>query len=77
MEDLAIRKDFTVHDNIFVNATCELLGGSPSPGSVMGGDGWCRGGAGSWEGQVWEEDGDMLPPLQPCSGGVNGRRTCP
>lgn len=39
MEDLANRKDFTVHDNIFVNAMCELLGGSPTPGSqeVMAG----------------------------------------
>lgn len=58
---------------------CELLGEkSPSPGSREVLDGVeAQLGAGSWEGQLWEEDEDMLPPLQPCSGGANGRSACP
>lgn len=31
MEELAIRKDFTVQDNIFVNAMCEAAGREPIP----------------------------------------------
>lgn len=75
MEDLAIRKDFTVRDNIFVNAMCELLGGSPSPGSVTGGDGWCReqGAGGTGLGRGWGHTPSSAAPHW----WVNGRSPCP